>query len=102
MAGNGESPEVKLAVAVNDIEWMKKAMTDTQKAVTDLSSSVNSFMDAQETRVASKEDLRTLDQRVRKLEGWRNWLTGAYVVIVGFFVMLFEYGKQWLGGGGHP
>lgn len=95
MAVGDESPDVKLAVAVNDIDWMKQTMTDTRDAVKDLSEYVKTQ--------ATKQDMAVLEQRVRKLENWRNWLTGAYIVIAGLFVMTFEYGRQWVtGGGGHP
>lgn len=95
MAVGDESPDVKLAVAVNDIDWMKQTMTDTRDAVKDLSEYVKTQ--------ATKQDMAVLEQRVRKLENWRNWLTGAYIVIAGLFVMAFEYGRQWVtGGGGHP
>jgi hypothetical protein len=56
---------------------------------------------AKDMRDERKQEFNDMNIRVRKLEGWRNWLTGAYVVGAGIIVVLFEYGKQWLSGGGH-
>ena len=103
MAGD-ENDAVKLAIAANDIAWLKDTATDTRDAVKELSQYIRN----QDEKTAKSGDVVALDHRVekiegrvRKLENWRYWLTGAYVIIVGALVVIFEYGKQWFGGG-HP
>lgn len=88
-----ESPEVKLAVAVTEIAWIKDTLGETRDTVKDLSS----YIKSQDERVARKDDLEKVEVRVRKLENWRNVITGAYIIAAGAIMLIFEYGKQWFG-----
>lgn len=93
-----EDDAVKLAVAVNDIKWIKDTMTETRDSVKELSE----YIKHQDEKYAQQSDVEKLELRVRKVEQKLKWYGGAIAVIVGIGVMLFEYGKQWLSGGGHP
>jgi len=82
----GEDESVKLAVAVNDINWIKETMTDTRDAVKELSV----YIKAQDEHSAKKEDLKSLEIRVSKLEGWQKYIKGALAVIVLGITLLAE------------
>ena len=64
-----EDDSVKLAVAVNDITWIKQTMTETRDTVND----VRDYVKNQ----ATKRDIEVLDVRLRRVEGQIKWIMGG-------------------------
>lgn len=52
-------------------------------------------------RDETKERITDIEKRVRKLELWRAGLATSIVVLGMIAFAVFDYGKQWFGGG-HP
>lgn len=73
-----EDEAVQLAVAVNDIKWMKDTMTETRDSVKELSQ----YIKNQDEKYARAEDVKELEHRVGKIEGRLKWYAGAIAVII--------------------
>lgn len=52
-------------------------------------------------RDEAKQRLEDLEKRMRKIELWRAGLAASIVVLGAIAFAIFDYGKQWFGGG-HP
>lgn len=73
-----EEDSVKLAVAVNDIKWIKDTMAETRDSVKDLSD----YIKRQDEKYAQQADVDKLEVRVGKIEQKLKWYAGAGAVIV--------------------
>jgi len=93
------SPDTRLAVAANDIAWIKQSLKEIKEKQEELSDQIRAQND-RASEFATKSDIEQLSKDVQDLQRWRSWLTGAYLVGAGIIGALFEYGRQWLTGGG--
>ena len=112
-----KTPEERIASLEMSFISMGEGIARVEKTLEKLDGSVTSLVDKLDARYPTKEsvDLRLqelrneyeslklrvteVEKNIDKLTAWRNWLTGAYVVLVGVAVILFEYGRQWVIGG---
>lgn len=92
-----ESQEVKLAVAVNDITWMKSTLTDVSEGMKSLQSAFETNAQQQSKTYATKEDLKVVADEVDKLKAWR-WKMGGGVAIGSFVLgIAAEAWRGWKG-----
>lgn len=92
-----ESQEVKLAVAVNDITWMKSTLTDVSEGMKNLQTAFEQNAQVQGKTYATKEDLKAVSDEVDKLKTWRNFVGGA-MALCGFLAGLgIEAWRTWKG-----
>lgn len=90
----------RLEEKVDGIKEDVSEIKDSIKTQTDVISKLHvSFVPRIESEKVEGEQNRKIEQlesRVRHLEQWRNWLTGALVVLTTLSMMMFEYGRQWI------
>ena len=85
-----ESQEVKLAVAVNDISWMKTTLSDVSQGMKALQESFDKSAQAH----ATKDEVQRIRDDVDKLKARQYWFGGVLVALV----TILEYGRQWITG----
>lgn len=96
-----ESQEAKMAVAVNDIEWIKESQRSTSRSIEQMQSTLSQHMKEQNERsekFATKDDLNAVKSDVDKLKLRAYVFTGIVIAIT----TVLEYGHQWISGGGKP
>lgn len=86
-----ESQESKVAVAVNDIEWLKESQRSTNSGIAQLQLTLTQHINDQNTRsnnFATKQELNAVKEDVDKLKAWR-WKIGGALALIG---VLLGYG----------
>lgn len=94
-----ENQEARLAVAVNDIEWIKESQRSTNKGIEQLQTTLSQHMKEQNERAgkyATKEDVNAIQADVDKLKA-KVYIFSGIMIVVG---VLFKYAPAWLTRGG--
>lgn len=92
--------EAKLASLETDNEWIKATLVEIKDKIEDISDHLKR-QDHTMDKFVTREEHEELVKKVDGLSHWKSWLTGSIGVLVGLFVLGFEYLHQWIGGGGH-
>lgn len=95
-----DTQEAKLAVAVNDIEWIKDSQKTTNALIQTMQTTLSQHMKEQTDRAekfATKEELKEVKRDVDKLKKWR-WQVGGALAL-GTFVLgiAAEAWRSWKG-----
>ncbi|KPV42030.1 hypothetical protein [Alicyclobacillus ferrooxydans] len=95
-----ENQEARLAVAVNDIEWIKDSQRSTNRGIEQLQTTLTQYMKEQDDRsekFATKEELSIVRRDVTKLKEWR-WKVGGGLAALSFLMGLAaEALRSWKG-----
>ena len=87
-----ESQEAKVAVAVNDIEWLKESQRSTNRGIDQLQTTLSQYMKEQNDRsekFATKDELNAVRSDVDKLKKWR-WQVGGAIAVIAVLLGLGE------------
>lgn len=82
---NEEKLSVDLAIAINDIVWIKGTMENMNEGIKALQHSVDSLLQTQDVKYAKIEDLESLRQDVESLKKWR-WRIGGALILAGILI----------------
>lgn len=100
----GESQETRVAIATNDIEWLKESQRSTNRGIEQLQLTLTQHMKEQNERsekFVTKEELKNevgpIKADIEKIK-MRIYVFSGIVICLMVFI---EYGRQWLGVTGH-
>lgn len=92
-----ENQDTRLAVAANDIEWIKQSLRETRDAIEEIKD-VMREQNERADQYATKEDVENIRRDAESLKTWRSWITGVIFTVGTIAGALFEYGRQWPSG----
>ncbi|WP_368780859.1 hypothetical protein [Alicyclobacillus fastidiosus] len=78
------SQEVQLAIATNDIQWMKATIADMNEGIKNMQEALEKALKAQDEKYATTE-VEALRKDVESLKAWR-WKIGGALGLAGLII----------------
>ncbi|GMA64940.1 hypothetical protein NZD89_06030 [Alicyclobacillus fastidiosus] len=79
------SQEVQLAIATNDIIWMKATIADMNEGIKNLQEALERAIKTQDEKYATKVEVETVRKDVENLKQWR-WKIGGALGLIGMVI----------------